>query len=101
LGLAGLAIAAWFLLDPKNGARRRQQIADTAKDLYDGAGQELGRLSGEFSRIRGDVMHTVSDAVSRVGEMAGIGAGSDTSNGGSASSTSRSARSTRGGNGRS
>jgi hypothetical protein len=64
LGLAGAAFAAWYFLDGKKGAERRENFMKSTKDLYDSASDELGRLGK-------DIASGVSDAVDRVGEMTG------------------------------
>jgi hypothetical protein len=90
LGVVGAALAAWYLLEPNKGSQRRRKIATMGRDLYDGAGQELGRLGGEIGRLSEDVGRGVSSIVDRVGEMTGL------SSGRSQSSSSRSGG--RGGN---
>ena len=74
LGLAGAALAAWYLLDPKRGAERRDRIMTGARDLYDNAGKELSRLSE-------DLAAGVSDVVDRVTQATGIGGKGTVSNG--------------------
>jgi len=56
---AGLGMAAMYLLDPQNGARRRRQIgrrasellSDTTHSLSQGTQQVLWRISGGLSRL--------------------------------------------------
>ena len=79
LGVVGAAVAAYFLLEPRNGSRRRKKIATMGRDLYDGAGQELGRLGGEISRLSSDVGSGLSSVVGRVGEMTGLSSGRSSS----------------------
>jgi hypothetical protein len=84
LGLAGAALTAWYFLDPKKGAQRRESFAKGAKDLYDNAGEELSRLGKnateefsrfsknageELSRLGKDIASGVTDTVSRAGEI--------------------------------
>ena len=73
LGLAGVALTAWYFLDPKKGAERRESFAKGAKDLYDNAGEELSRFSKnageELSRLGKDIASGVNDTVSRAGEI--------------------------------
>ena len=63
LGLAGAAFAAWYFLDPKKGADRRDKAAKSARDLYDNLGTELSRMGS-------DIATGVNDAIGKVGEMA-------------------------------
>lgn len=93
LGVAGLAAAAWYIFDPNKGPARRKMIADTAKDLYDEAGHELGRVSGELGRVGNDLMTGVNDLVGRVSEMTGMTAGGSSSGSHSSSHTNGSHRS--------
>ncbi|MEP7218035.1 MAG: hypothetical protein ABI876_03920 [Bacteroidota bacterium] len=62
-GLAGAALTAWYFLDPKNGADRRDRFSKNAKDLYDSAGKELNRVGKDVSEV-------VTDTVDRVTKMA-------------------------------
>jgi hypothetical protein len=64
LGLAGAAFAAWYFLDPKKGAERRDRATRSARDVYDNLGKELTRIGDEVATVAGDV-------VNRVGSMAG------------------------------
>lgn len=70
LGVAGAALTAWYFLDPKKGAERRGNFVKSTKDLYDSASDELGRLGK-------DIAGSVSGVVSKVGEMTGMGGGSE------------------------
>jgi hypothetical protein len=70
LGVAGAALTAWYFLDPKKGAERRGNFAKSTKDLYDSAADEIGRLGK-------DLAGGVSDVVSKVSEMTGLGSGSE------------------------
>ncbi len=94
LGLAGAALTAWYFLDPKKGAQRRDSFVKNAKDLYDTAGEELGRISktagdeigrlsktasDEISRVGKDLAGTVTDTVSRAGDVVHGLTGSKTS----------------------
>jgi hypothetical protein len=76
LGVVGAAVAAWYLLEPGKGSQRRKKIATMGRDIYDGAGQELGRLGGEIGRLGEDVGRGFSSIVDRVGEMTGLSSGS-------------------------
>ena len=66
LGLAGAALTAWYFLDPKKGSDRRDNFMKSAKDIYDTAGGELGRLGKDLSG-------GLTDTLSKVGEMTGMG----------------------------
>ena len=68
LGLAGAALTAWYFLDPKKGPERRSNFSKSAKDLYDTASDELGRLGK-------DLADGVSDVAGRVGSMTGLSNG--------------------------
>lgn len=83
LGLAGAALTAWYFLDPKKGPERRENFKKSAKDMYDTAGTELGRLGKDLStgvsdtltkvsEVTSDTLSKVSEMTSKVGEMAGI-----------------------------
>lgn len=76
LGLAGAALTAWYFLDPKKGAERRENFKKSAKDMYDTAGSELSRLGKDLSTGVSDTLSKVSevtsDTLSRVGEMTGM-----------------------------
>jgi hypothetical protein len=63
LGLAGVAVAAYYFLEPSKGPERRQRFSKNAKDIYDNAGEELSRFGDELSSV-------VSDTVSKVTEVA-------------------------------
>ena len=104
LGLAGAALTAWYFLDPKKGAQRRDSFVKNAKDLYDTAGEELGRLSktageeigrisktagDELSRVGKDLASTVTDTVTRAGDVVHGLTGSKT-NGASETASQRS-----------
>ncbi len=66
LGLAGAALTAWYFLDPKKGSERRDNFMKSAKDIYDTAGGELGRLGK-------DISGGLSDTLTKVTEMTGMG----------------------------
>jgi len=66
---AGLALAAWYFLDPKKGAERRQKVTDTAREAYDSASQELNRLGKDISSMASDVADRVGSEVNRVSEQ--------------------------------
>lgn len=88
LGVVGAAVAAYFLLEPQRGSQRRRKIATMGRDLYSGAGQELGRLGGEITRVSSGVGRGLTSVVERVGELTGMSSGSGrggSSSGGSAS----------------
>jgi hypothetical protein len=78
LGVVGAALAAWYLLEPKKGTQRRQKIATMGRDVYEGAGQELGRLGSEIGRLSDDVSRGFTSIVDRVGEMTGLSSGRST-----------------------
>lgn len=78
LGLAGAAFTAWYFLDPKKGAERRTNFTKSAKDIYDTASDELGRLGK-------DLAGGVTDVASRVGAMTGLGGSQSGSADGTAS----------------
>lgn len=84
LGLAGAALTAWYLLDPKKGSERRSNLVKSAKDLYGTASDELGRLGKDLSSGLTDTLH-------KVGEMTGMGSSSATSGSGSGSGSGSSA----------
>lgn len=93
-GAIGAAVAAYFLFEPRNGAKRRKKIVNAGRELYTGAGEEIGRLSGELGRLSGGVSRGLTTVVDRFGELTGINTGSgghDGSGGhaGSSSSTSK------------
>jgi hypothetical protein len=90
LGVVGAALAAWYLLEPKKGTQRRRRIATMGRDVYEGAGQELGRLGSEIGRLGEDVGRGFSSIVDRVGEMTGMSSGRSSSRSGSRRSSSRS-----------
>ena len=85
LGVVGAAAAAYFLLEPRKGSQRRKKIATMGRDLYTGAGQELGRLGSEIGRLGEDVGRGLSGVVGKVGEMTGLSSGSSGNGGGSRS----------------
>jgi gas vesicle protein len=91
LGLAGAALTAWYFLDPKKGAGRRDSFVKNAKDLYDNAGDEISRLSktagDEISRLSKDLASGVSDTVGRATEAVQGFTSGIASNGGSATET--------------
>jgi|SwirhirootsSR2_FD_contig_21_25784348_length_359_multi_4_in_0_out_0_1 gas vesicle protein len=66
---AGLALAAWYFLEPKKGPDRRKKVADTARDVYDNASTELNRLGKDISEIASDVVDRVSTEAGRVSEQ--------------------------------
>ncbi len=68
LGLAGAALTAWYFLDPKKGSDRRDNFMKSAKDLYNTAGDEFGRIGK-------DISGGLSETLTKVSEMTGMGAG--------------------------
>lgn len=99
LGLAGAALTAWYFLDPKKGPERRESFKKSAKDMYDTAGTEIGRLGKDLStgvsdtltkvgEVTSDTLSKVTEMTSRVGEMAGMARNGD---GASAHSTAHAA----------
>lgn len=99
LGVVGAALTAWYLLEPGKGSQRRKKIATMGRDVYEGAGQELGRLGSEIGRLSEDVGRGFTSIVDRVGEMTGLGAersSSSASGSGKRRSTRRSGGSTGG-----
>ena len=87
LGVVGAALTAYLLLEPRKGSQRRRKIATVGRDLYSGAGQELGRLGGEISRIGGGVGRGIGGLVDRVGEMTGLSSGRSSRSSSSSGST--------------
>ncbi len=61
LGLAALAAALWYFLDPNQGAERRERAAQSARDAYDTAERELGRLGSEIAENLNRTAGRVSD----------------------------------------
>jgi hypothetical protein len=62
--MAGAALVAWYFLDPKKGAERRENVANKARDIYDNASEELGQLSKDLSSAVSDIYDRVSDQIS-------------------------------------
>jgi gas vesicle protein len=62
--MAGAALAAWYFLDPKKGAERRENVANKARDMYDSASEELTRMGKDLSDTVTDLVDKVSDQVS-------------------------------------
>lgn len=81
LGLAGAALAAWYFLDPKKGAERREKVAQGARETYDNLGREV-------TRIGQDLASGVSDTVTRISEMTGLSGSDGSSDGGKSASSS-------------
>jgi hypothetical protein len=79
LGVVGAALSAWYLLEPGKGSRRRRKLVRLSRDVYNGAGQELGRIGSEIGRIGEDVGKSFTSIVDRVGEMTGLAASSEAS----------------------
>lgn len=75
LGLAGAALTAWYFLDPKKGSERRDNFMKSAKDIYDTAGEELGRLGKDISGGLSDTLTKVTEMTGKVTEMAGMAKG--------------------------
>ena len=78
LGVVGAALTAYLLLEPKNGSKRRRKIATMGRDLYSGAGQELGRLGSEITRLGSGVGRGLTGIVDKVGSMTGLSSSKST-----------------------
>lgn len=63
LGLVGAAATAWYFLDPRKGADRRERFATGARQMY-------GNTETSLRQFGTDASKTVSTAVDRAGELA-------------------------------
>lgn len=63
IGLAGVALAAWYFLDPKKGKERRDKVAEGAKKAYHDAEVNVRKLST-------GIASSVTTAVDRTADLA-------------------------------
>lgn len=61
LGLIGAAATAWYFLDPRKGAERRERVATKSKDLYEKGSVEAKRLSGEAKRLGEEAQRGITE----------------------------------------